>query len=246
MSHHIDRLNQKFQNYTLDQGLGLLSGEGFEKIVFSSSLGQEDQLLTHVIFTNDLPITIFTLDTGRLFEETHLLLQQTTSKYRKPIRVYHPDNQELEAFVNATGVNSFYHSVENRKKCCHIRKTRVLRRVLDEADLWITGLRTQQSPHRQSLRLFQWDQQFRITKYNPLIDWTLDQITNFIDKFDVPQNPLHASGYISIGCAPCTRPIKAGEDIRAGRWWWEEGKKECGLHRELSFSKTFNVDDKIS
>ncbi|MCY3999145.1 MAG: phosphoadenylyl-sulfate reductase [Flavobacteriaceae bacterium] len=230
MSQHIDRLNQKFKDTSLDQGLDLLSSEGFGNIVFSSSLGQEDQLLTHVIFTNDLPITIFTLDTGRLFEQTHVLLEKTISKYQKSIQVYHPNNQELETFIKATGVNSFYHSVDNRKTCCQIRKTNVLKRVLEGADLWITGLRAQQSQHRQGLDLFQWDQQFQITKYNPLIDWTLDQITNFIDKFDIPQNPLHASGFISVGCAPCTRPIKPGEDIRAGRWWWEEGKKECGLH----------------
>ncbi len=230
MSQHIDRLNQKFKDIPLDQGLDLISSEGFKNIVFSSSLGQEDQLLTHVIFTNDLPITIFTLDTGRLFEQTHVLLEKTISKYQKPIQVYHPNNQELETFIKATGVNSFYHSVENRKACCRIRKTSVLKRVLEEADLWITGLRARQSQHRQELNLFQWDHQFQITKYNPLIDWTLDQITNFIIKFDIPENPLHSSGFVSIGCAPCTRPIKPGEDIRAGRWWWEEGKKECGLH----------------
>ncbi|MCY4299204.1 MAG: phosphoadenylyl-sulfate reductase [Flavobacteriaceae bacterium] len=230
MSHNLDRLNQKFQDVSLDQGLSLLSVEGFEKIVFSSSLGQEDQMLTHVIFTNDLPITIFTLDTGRLFEQTQHLLEQTMTQYQKSIQVYHPDHQELEDFIQATGVNSFYRSIENRKACCRIRKTNVLKRVLKGADLWITGLRAQQSQHRQNLKRFQWDQQFQITKYNPLIHWTLKEINHFIDQFNIPQNPLHALGYPSIGCAPCTRPIKAGEDIRAGRWWWEESKRECGLH----------------
>ena len=230
MGPDIDRLIEKFKNLSLEESLNTLGTSGFKKMVFSTSLGQEDQLLTHVIFTNDFPIHIITLDTGRLFEETHLLLEKTMSKYQKSIEVLYPDSRILENFVNKTGVNSFYHSVDNRKRCCRIRKTDVLKRTLEGKDLWITGLRAQQSMARHDLKLFQWDSQFQITKFNPLVDWSLDKITNYLKEYQIPQNQLHDRGYISIGCAPCTRAVKPGEDIRSGRWWWENGKKECGIH----------------
>jgi phosphoadenosine phosphosulfate reductase len=200
------------------------------KTVFSSSLGQEDQVLTDIIFKNNLPVKIFTIDTGRLFNETYELLDRTIARYKKPVHVYFPEAGDVEEFVLNNGVNSFYESVENRKGCCHIRKVKPLNRALNGAAVWITGLRAEQSDNRKDIPMIEWAEEKQLYKFNPLINWTFDQVLDHLKEFNVPYNPLHDKGFISIGCAPCTRAIEAGEDARAGRWWWETSQKECGLH----------------
>jgi phosphoadenosine phosphosulfate reductase len=199
-------------------------------VVFSSSLGQEDQVLTDIIFKNNLPVKIFTIDTGRLFNEAYELLDRTTARYKKPVQVYFPDAADVEEFVATKGINSFYESVDNRKGCCHIRKVKPLNRALQGAAVWITGLRAEQSNNRQEMPMIEWSEEKQLYKFNPLINWSYDQMIEYIKQHNVPYNPLHDKGFISIGCAPCTRAIEHGEDARAGRWWWETSQKECGLH----------------
>lgn len=198
---------------------------------FSTSLSEEDQVIGDVIWRNRLPIRVFTLDTGRLFEETYALIDETRAQYGADIETYFPEAQQVERLVGAKGFLSFYESVENRKECCQIRKVLPLRRALRNTRVWITGLRAEQSPNRQSMRLAEWDESYGILKYNPLIRWTAEQVSRHARDNHVPVNPLHQRGFVSIGCAPCTRAIAPGEDPRAGRWWWETSKKECGLHR---------------
>ncbi|MBL7739843.1 MAG: phosphoadenylyl-sulfate reductase [Chitinophagaceae bacterium] len=201
-------------------------------VVFSSSLGQEDQVLTDIIFKNDLPVSIFTIDTGRLFNEAYELLDRTTARYKKPVQVYFPDAKDVEEFAVVKGINSFYESVENRKECCHIRKVKPLNRALKGASVWITGLRAEQSANRHDMPVIEWSEEKQLYKFNPLIRWNYDEMMEYIKKHNVPYNPLHDKGFISIGCAPCTRAIEPGEDARAGRWWWETSQKECGLHSD--------------
>ncbi len=200
------------------------------KVVFSSSLGQEDQLLTDAIFRHEIGVDIFTIDTGRLFSETYELLEKTTARYRKPVKVYFPESQDVEAFVNEHGVNGFYESIENRKACCYARKVVPLNRALAGAAVWITGLRAGQSENRSAMPIIEWSEERQLYKFNPLINWSYDAMINYLKEFNVPYNTLHDQGFISIGCAPCTRAIEPGEDARAGRWWWETSHKECGLH----------------
>jgi len=225
-STEIERIESSSLAEALDRISGLFPG----KVVFSSSLGQEDQVLTDVIFKNNLPIRIFTLDTGRLFNETYELLERTNARYKKSIEVYFPDAHDVEEFVTKKGVNGFYESVENRKECCHIRKVKSLNRALVGSEVWITGLRAEQSDSRKELPMIEWLDDKQLYKFNPLLRWTYNQVLDHIKNFFVPYNPLHDKGFISIGCAPCTRAIESGEDPRAGRWWWETSQKECGLH----------------
>ena len=201
------------------------------RVAFSTSLGQEDQVITDVIFRHELPIRVFTLDTGRLFEDTYALLDATRARYGRAIEVYFPDTTEVETLVRDKGALSFRESVANRKECCHIRKVRPLQRALQGVEVWLTGLRREQSPNRQTMRIIEWDEGYQLLKANPLIDWSYEQVLDHLAAHQVPDNPLHRRGFISIGCAPCTRAIEPGEDPRAGRWWWELSKKECGLHR---------------
>lgn len=204
--------------------------------VFSTSLGQEDQLLTDAICKNNLPVKIFTLDTGRLFYEHYDLLEKTNARYKTNIQVYFPNANDVEEFVNKNGVNGFYESVENRKQCCFIRKVKPLNRALQGAKIWVTGLRAEQSANRHDMKILEWDEGHQLYKFNPLIHWSYGQVLDYIKEKNVPYNPLHDKGFISIGCAPCTRAIEPGEDPRAGRWWWEVSKKECGLHSDASNS----------
>ena len=221
---------KKVEESSLAEGLRLISDWFPGKVVFSSSLGQEDQVLTDVIFKNDLPVRIFTIDTGRLFNETYELLDRTTARYKKNIQVYFPETADVESFVTTKGINSFYESVENRKECCHIRKVVPLNRALKGAEVWITGLRAEQSSNRHDMPMIEWSEEKKLYKFNPLIRWSYQEMMDYINKFNVPYNRLHDKGFISIGCAPCTRAIEPGEDARAGRWWWETSQKECGLH----------------
>jgi phosphoadenosine phosphosulfate reductase len=201
-----------------------------EGLVFSSSLGIEDQVLTDMIARQNLPIRIVTLDTGRLFQETHELIDKTRARYKIPIEVFFPDGEALSALVSSKGMNSFYHSVDDRKACCQVRKVAPLRRALQGASAWITGLRAGQSENRKSLPVVEWDSSWGLLKINPLADWSMEEVEQYGQVHSVPVNPLHGKGYPSIGCAPCTRAIQPGEDLRAGRWWWEQSHKECGLH----------------
>jgi len=199
-------------------------------IAFSTSFGLEDQVITDTIFSNNHPIKVFTLDTGRLFEETYQVYHDTLNKYNKTITPYFPDQQKVEALLTKKGPYSFYQSVENRKECCKIRKVDPLQRALQGVDVWVTGLRGEQSHFRKELDLFEFDNSFGLIKFNPLIHWSKEEVERYLNLKKIPQNSLHQKGYPSIGCAPCTRAVKDGEDARSGRWWWEESKKECGLH----------------
>ena len=223
-------LIQEIERNSLPEAVSLVADLFPGKVVFSSSLGQEDQVLTDVIFKNNLPVKIFTIDTGRLFNETYELLDKTTARYRKQVQVYFPEGPDVETFVATKGINSFYESVENRKDCCYIRKVKPLNRALAGAQVWITGLRAEQSENRKDMPVIEWDENRQLYKFNPLIRWTYNEVLDYIKEFNVPYNTLHDKGFISIGCAPCTRAIEPGEDARAGRWWWEASHKECGLH----------------
>ena len=227
---NLHSLEEKLELLSPFDGLSFLSDLFFGKVVFSTSLGQEDQVITQLIGVNFLPIKIFSLDTGRLFPETLELLARTENKYKIKIKVYYPERESVESLVEKIGINGFYASVENRKSCCHVRKVEPLQRALKGKSIWITGLRAEQSPNRLGMKKLEWDPVNNIIKYNPLLDWTYEQLLDYIKKHQIPYNPLHDKNFISIGCAPCTRAIQPGEDPRAGRWWWEESKKECGLH----------------
>ena len=228
----VQTLLEKTKDYSIEQTLSFLSEEFKSKVVFSTSFGQEDQVITDFIARNNVDVNIFTLDTGRLFQETYDVFHQTLKKYKKHIEVYFPEAIAVEKLLNQKGPNSFYESVENRKECCFIRKVAPLTKALKGNSVWITGLRAEQSENRNDLNLFEYDEKFEIIKFNPLLKWSLTEVQEYIDKNNVPQNALHKKGFISIGCAPCTRAILPDEDIRAGRWWWETSHKECGLHQK--------------
>lgn len=203
----------------------------------ASSLGAEDMVLTDLICKFAPGIEIFTLDTGRLPEETYALMQTMQRHYGRNIRTYSPQAEVIEEFVRNHGPNAFYESVEHRKTCCHIRKVEPLQRALAGKRAWLSGIRREQSMTRTDAPLHEWDSVHTMQKFNPLIEWHEQDVWNYLRKFDVPYNALHDKGYPSIGCAPCTRAISVGEDIRAGRWWWEnedEQGKECGLHRKTT------------
>ncbi|ESU19118.1 adenylylsulfate reductase [Flavobacterium cauense R2A-7] len=225
-------IKQLTDNQDIAENLKLLVENTSGKVVFSTSFGIEDQLITDLIFSNQIEnIEVFTLDTGRLFQETYATWHQTELHYSQKIKSYYPENETLEQFVNEKGINPFYESTDLRKQCCNIRKVVPLQRALKGTTVWITGLRAEHSPNRNSLEIVQWDAQNQLYKYNPLLHWTTQQVKEYVNKNGIPYNILHDKGFISIGCAPCTRAIKEGDDFRAGRWWWEEAsKKECGLH----------------
>jgi phosphoadenosine phosphosulfate reductase len=228
----IKTLLNRTATFSLEETLSFLASEYEDKVVFSTSFGQEDQVITAIIAKQNLPITIFTLDTGRLFQETYDVFHKTMTKYKIDIKTYFPEATAVEELLNQKGPNSFYESVENRKECCFIRKVAPLTKALKGNSIWITGLRAEQSENRNDLDLFEYDSKFEIIKFNPLLKWTLEEVQKYVDDNNVPQNALHKQGFVSIGCAPCTRAITADEDIRAGRWWWESSHKECGLHQK--------------
>jgi len=200
------------------------------RVKFSSSLGQEDQVLTDIIARHAIPVNIFTIDTGRLFNEAYETLEKTTARYKININVFFPQAEAVQQMVSERGVNLFYESVTNRQDCCNIRKVEPLNRALQNTSVWITGLRASQTEHRKNIPVIEWLDDKKIYKINPLLHWSFDDVLNYIQKYSVPYNPLHDKGFVSIGCAPCTRAVEPGEDPRAGRWWWEVSHKECGLH----------------
>jgi phosphoadenosine phosphosulfate reductase len=202
------------------------------KVIFTTSLGIEDQVITHKIFTNNIDIKIITLDTGRLFPQTYDVLSNTIIRYNKIINIYFPEYEGIEKMVTEKGPLSFYKSVENRKECCTLRKIVPLNRALTGMQCWISGIRADQSDNRNQMDWLEYDESKNMFKFYPLLNWSYEDVKSFVKENNVPYNILHDKGYVSIGCEPCTRAVKPGEDFRAGRWWWEnDGPKECGLHR---------------
>jgi phosphoadenosine phosphosulfate reductase len=226
----LKQLEELLSNVSVEEGLKKIVSLFPGKVKFSTSLGQEDQVLTDIISRNNIDVSIFTLDTGRLFSETYELIEKTEARYKTKIELYFPKGDAVEKMVNENGINLFYNSIPERQLCCHIRKVEPLNRALDGASVWITGLRSSQTDIRKNLPVIEWVSDKNLFKYNPLLNWSYEEIANYIKSNLVPYNPLHDKGFISIGCAPCTRAIAPGEEPRAGRWWWETSHKECGLH----------------
>lgn len=228
---HLKTLEKELLSRSLPERIQFISSYfAGERLVFSTSFGQEDQAITQAIASTKSPIEIFTLDTGRQFQESYELMDLTIKKYGISLQTFLPNTSAVESLVAEKGFNSFYTSVENRKECCFVRKMEPLNRALQGAKVWITGLRAEQSENRADMPIIEWDENRQFWKINPLIDWSFSQLENYLQEHKIPQNPLHKKGFISIGCAPCTRAISEGEHPRAGRWWWENSQKECGLH----------------
>jgi phosphoadenosine phosphosulfate reductase len=226
----LDELNRAYAGRPTAELLTEVVASLSPDIAFANSFGLEDVALAHML--SELPDRpeVFVLDTGRLPQETYDLMERWRNRYDWPLKTMSPDFKQLEPFVTEYGPNAFYQSIELRKRCCHIRKIEPLERALAPHRAWLTGLRREQAATRTQLALFEQDSRGRL-KINPLANWSLDDVWAFIKHHKIPYNTLHNQGYPSIGCAPCTRPIAPGEDIRAGRWWWEDPRtKECGLH----------------
>ncbi|MBM9548544.1 phosphoadenylyl-sulfate reductase [Leptospira sp. 201903074] len=228
---NLEVLTETYTSLSLEQGLRQLSLDYPKKVVFTTSFGLEDQAITHAILENNIDIRIATLDTGRLFQETYDVWQKTNMRYGAKIEAFYPSEKEIKVFVEQNGPNAFYDSLELRKECCRIRKLVPLDLILKDTEVWVTGLRKDQSGFRTEMSIFETDSQRNLIKYQPLLLWSFEDTWKYIREHNVPYNLLHDKGFPSIGCAPCTRAIEPGEDFRAGRWWWEqESKKECGLH----------------
>lgn len=233
MEQKIEQLNQQLEGKTPNEVLAFFLAEYKGRIALSSSLGLEDQLLTDLVVKIDKETRIFTLDTGRLFPETYSLIDKTNMKYNIQLEVFFPKSEAVEAMVKAEGVNLFYAGIDQRKQCCNVRKMEPLKRAFKGLEVWICGLRREQSITRKEMQLVEWDENNQLIKLNPLINFTEQEVWDYIKANNVPYNKLHDKGFPSIGCQPCTRAIEAGEDVRAGRWWWENPEhKECGLHRK--------------
>lgn len=226
----INDLNSQLTN-SIGDNLKLIQELYDDFVVFTTSFGAEDQLITYFISKMDTRITISTLDTGRLFPETYDVWESTRKKYNLTIKPYYPNTKAIEELVEKKGPYSFYESIENRKECCFVRKVEPLKRALAGNKVWVTGLRAEQSENRSNLEPIEWDEVNQIIKFHPLLMYSWEEVMNQIHTFGIPYNVLHDKGYPSIGCQPCTRAVLEGEDSRAGRWWWENSKKECGLHQ---------------
>ena len=227
----LKELSNQLSGKSIEERLGKLSIQFHDHILFTTSFGIEDQVITHKIFSNNLPIKVVTLDTGRLFPETYEVFASTITKYKKKIDVYFPDYLSVEKIVSEKGPFSFFESVENRMECCRMRKVVPLKRALAGMECWISGIRSGQSDDRKQMNWLEYDEDKKLFKFYPLFDWSLPDVESFIKDNNVPYNTLHNKGYVSIGCEPCTRAVKPGQDFRAGRWWWEnDAPKECGCH----------------
>lgn len=227
----VDDLDIAFRSLQPSERLRMLRAQVEGTLVFTTSFGLEDQVLLHLIAAAEIDVSIATLDTGRLFPETYALWARTEARYGRKVRSFSPEAAPLQALVAAQGINGFYASPANRSACCGVRKIQPLGLALAGSAGWITGLRADQSANRQQMPFVEWDAPRGLIKANPLLDWSRERIALFAESEGVPINPLHAEGFVSIGCAPCTRAIGPGEDERAGRWWWEQDRtKECGLH----------------
>jgi phosphoadenosine phosphosulfate reductase len=232
MERLVKELNERVKGFSAQEVLKFFIKEFDGAVALGSSLGAEDQVLTDIIAGIDKSTKIFTLDTGRVFPETYQTLHETNEKYGINVEVYFPNSEKVERMVNEKGINLFYDSIENRKSCCHIRKIEPLKRAMMNVDVWITGIRKEQSITRILTDVVEYDHINGKIKINPLLEWTENDLWDYISENNVPYNKLHDEGFPSIGCQPCTRAIKDGEDVRAGRWWWETPEqKECGLHK---------------
>ncbi len=229
----IDKLNQEFSYLTPQDLIQFFLQKYKNRIALASNLGAEDQILTQMVSSLDQTAIIFTLDTHKLFNESYRVIEKTNKKYNIQIKLIAPEQKDIDNAFEGRPFTSIYDSIENRKKCCNARKVIPLKKFLGTVDAWITGLRKEQSVTRTNMQLIEWDEEFNILKINPLINWTEKQVWQYIKDYDVPYNELHDKGYPSIGCQPCTRAVEPGEDVRAGRWWWENPEyRECGLHKK--------------
>jgi phosphoadenosine phosphosulfate reductase len=232
MNQRIDKLNKRVENCSPEEVLNYFLKEYKGRIALSSSMGLEDQVLTDMVVKIDCTARIFTLDTGRLFPETYSLIDKTNMRYNIHLEVFFPEYNKVQQLVKTKGVNLFYESVELRKACCQVRKLEPLKRAFQGLEVWICGLRRDQSVTRNDMQMVEWDEGNQLIKLNPLINFSEEEVWSYIKKNTVPYNTLHDKGFPSIGCQPCTRAIQPGEEIRAGRWWWENpDQKECGLHK---------------
>ncbi len=226
-----EALAEQLAGLTEVEALKMLADLFPGQVVFSTSLGYEDQVITDLIARHQIPIRIFTLDTGRMFPETYSVWNKTRTRYGIEIETYFPKAEAIESLMSQKGPHSFYDSVANRKECCGIRKVEPLRRALVGQKIWVTGIRAEQSQNRHEMSQLERDDAHQLIKFHPLLYWSFEQVKQHVKENNVPYNPLHDRGFVSIGCQPCTRAIQPGEDFRAGRWWWEgDDKKECGLH----------------
>ena len=232
----VEQLNHQFTHQTPLELLNWAVNFYGDRIALCSAFGPEGMVLLHLVSRLERPITVFTLDTGRLPPETHQLMQRCEERYGIRVDVYAPEPADIRAMVKQHGINLFFKNVQLRELCCEMRKVRPLIRALDGLSAWITGLRRSQASSRERIERFEIDQAHSdIVKVNPLAGWSEEQVWNYINMHALPYNTLHDRGYRSIGCACCTRPTNPGEDIRAGRWWWEENsRKECGLHGRVA------------
>ncbi len=227
----LKELKNQLNGFSIEDQLSKLVSLFPEKILFTTSLGIEDQVITHKIFSNNINVKVITLDTGRLFPQNYDVFSNTIIKYNKKINVYFPEYETIEKMVTEKGPFSFYKSIENRKECCRLRKVIPLNRALTGMKCWISGIRADQSDDRNQMDWLEYDAAKKLFKFYPLFNWSFNDVKNFIKENNVPYNSLHDKGFVSIGCEPCTRAVKPGEDFRDGRWWWEnDGRKECGLH----------------
>ena len=228
---NLQELKDKLSGVDIEDQLKIIISLFPKTTIFTTSFGIEDQVITHKIFKNNLDIKVVTLDTGRLFPQTYDVFSNTNSRYRKKITAYIPEYQAVEKMVSEKGPFSFFDSKENRIECCRLRKVVPLNRALSGMECWISGIRASQSDDRNQMDWLEYDDQRKLFRFYPLFDWSFEEVENFIKENNVPYNSLHDKGYVSIGCEPCTRAVKPGEDFRAGRWWWEnDGPKECGCH----------------
>jgi len=235
MESRIATWNERFQKAPAEEVLEFFNREFGALVCLSSSMGAEDQVLTHMLMKINPDFRIFTLDTGRLFPETLNLIQQTRDQYHVNLEVFFPDYKLVQQMVKEKGINLFYNSVENRKLCCQIRKLEPLKRALNGMKAWITGIRKDQTLNRFNTQVIEWDEANELVKINPLYRWSEKMVWDYIRANQIPYNELHDNNFPSIGCQPCTRAVAPGEDSRAGRWWWEDqGHKECGLHIQES------------
>jgi len=227
----IREIKKRLENKPVEDQLKVIAEIFPGRVVFTSSFGIEDQVISHMIFENDIQVHVATLDTGRLFPQTYKVFNETIKRYGKRIIVYFPDHESVENMVTEKGPFSFYHSRENRLECCRVRKLEPLNRALRNKECWISGIRASQSDNRRQMDWIEFDEEKKLFKFYPLFSWSLEDVELYIRENNIPYNVLHDKGFVSVGCEPCTRAVEKGEDFRAGRWWWEEGgQKECGLH----------------
>ena len=231
LKNRITEVREAMQSLTVAEGLRWLSEEFPGAVCYSTAFGLEGQVVTHFIFKHKTPIKVFTIDTGRQFRETYSVWKATNDKYGVNIEAYYPKGENVEHMLNQKGPNSFYDSVEDRKECCYVRKIEPLNRALLGQKIWLSGIRADQSAARGNKSQVEWDEARGLLKVYPLFYWTAEEVRAMIKSENIPYNELSDKGFSSIGCAPCTRAVKAGSDERSGRWWWEgNSDKECGIH----------------